>query len=323
MMKHLILLPCLCGTLLLTACSTLRPDSSTPLASEEKSAVMKRAKEPQVFGLTAYSSEQGAVFAGAFRQHQGQFDQIGFSSPMSTTTPVIPINERKAMMLIDSTAAESWVTVEAFQELRMFPLKGPNSFEKLPGHVYDKTGGFAGVLPKMVIGSVHVESPVLYIRNARGPLGALTRWEKSPYLDGILGADFLRSFQFVRISLRGREILLSATRAYPTPPNIVTVLPTVDAKGGIAVEALIDGEKSTVLLDIAGDFEVAMDAPKEPTLRQVSLGDLVFRKVQVDSTYELGLGTGAAPRIGRQLLEKYDIVINQQGREIIFELPSR
>lgn len=313
----------LAAGLLLTACGTLkRPETSTPMSTDDKASFLKRAKEPQVFGLTAYSSEEGAVFAGAFRQHKGQVSRSPFRSGSNTTTPVLAINGDKVLALIDSSAAESWITAEATIDLKLFGLIGPNPFEKQPRHVYDTIGGFAGVLPKMTIDDVHVENAVLYIRNARGPLGPLTRWEKEPYLDAVLGADFLRSFQFVRISLRGRYVVLSATDPYPTPANAIAVLPTVELQGGIAVEAVVNGEPTPMLIDIAGDFEIAMDAPESPTLRQVSLGDIVFRQTQVDSTYELGLGLQAAPRIGRQLLEKYDIVINNLGREIIFERPT-
>jgi len=302
--------------------TTPKPETSEPLGASAKSAFLKRAKSPQVFGLTAYSTDKGAVFAGAFRQHEGLVGRSVFQSGPNTTTPVISINGTKTLMLLDSTAAESWMTVEATTELNLYGLVGPNSFEKQPGHVYDTIGGFAGVLSKMTVGDMHIENAVFYIRNARGPLGPLTRWEKEPYMDGVLGADFLRSFKFIRISLRGRYIVMSATDAYPVPVNAIATLPTVDLQGGIAVEAMINGEKVPILLDIAGDFEVAMDAPETATLRQVSLGDIVFRQVQVDSAYELGLGVQAAPRIGRQLLEKYDIVINNLGREVIFELPT-
>lgn len=321
-MKHLLLLAASAGcVLMLTSCATPRSGTSAPLEASEKAALLKRAKPPQVFGLTAYASDQGAVFAGAFRQHDGHVGRTEFRSSENTTAPVIGINDDEALMLLDSTAAESWITVEAARNLKLTALAAPNPFEQIAGHVYDTVGGFAAVLPKLTVEKLHVESAILHIRNARGPLGPLTRWEREPYLDGVLGADFLRSFQFVRISLRNRYVVLSGTAAYPPSANALAVLPTVELQGGLAVEALVNGERTPVLLDIAGDFEVALDAPKENTLRQVSLGDVVFRQVQVDSAYELGLGSPAPVRIGRQLLERYDLVINKQGREVILERP--
>jgi len=308
---------------LAVSCSTPSPEASAPLESTEKESMLKRAKAPQVFGLTAYNSDQGAVFAGIFRQHENHIGRIALSSDANSTTPVIAINGGEAMMLLDSSSAESWITVEAALSQRVMPLVGPTSFEKLPRHVYDTIGGFAGVMPKMIIDDLHVENALFYIRNSRGPLDGLTRWEKKPYLDGVLGADFLTSFQFVRISLRGHYIVLSATDAYPIPGNVAATLPIVELQGGIATEVMMDGEKLQALIDIAGDFEVAMQNPAARIMRQVSLGDVVFRQVEVDSAFDLGLGTASPPRIGRQLLEKYDIVINKRGTELLLEVPPK
>jgi hypothetical protein len=34
------------------------------------------------------------------------------------------------------------------------------------------------------------------------------------------------------------------------------------------------------------------------------------------------MGTNSPPRIGRQLLERYDLVINQKGRQLLVEMPT-
>ena len=311
------------GAALLTACSTTRLQSSEMLSSQEKAGMLKRAKPPQVYGLTAYASDQGAIFAGAFRQHQGHATRIQFSSDKNSTAPVLGINGGKTLMLIDSAAAESWVTLESAVRLRVAPMAAPNSFEKLPRHVYDTVGGFAGVLSKITLEKLHVESAVLYIRNARGPLDALTRWERTPYLDGVLGSDFLRSFEFVRISLRGRYMVFSATDPYPDSGNRLAVLPLIDLQGGLAAEVMIDGEKAVAMIDIAGDYELALENPTTRRVRQLSLGDVVFRQVEVDSAFDQGFGFTSPPRIGRQLLERYDIVISDRGRQLIIERPTR
>lgn len=293
------------------------------LTSQEKSALLKRAKAPQVYGLTAYSSDQGAIFAGAFRQHQGHATRIEFSSDKNSTAPVLGINGGKTLMLIDSAAAESWITVEAAAALKVVPMAAPGSFEKTPRHVYDTIGGFAGVLPTLTLERLFVQNAVLYVRNARGPLDSLTRWEKSPYLDGVLGADFLRSFEFVRISLRGRYMVFSATDAYPDTGNRLAELPLTELQGGFATEIMINGDKVQAIIDIAGDYEIALENPPGRKVRQVSLGDVVFRQVEVDSAFDQGFGFTSPPRIGRQLLERYDLVISNRGRTLIIERPTR
>jgi len=312
------------SVLMVTSCNSLKsqPSSTTMLSQSDLAAVAKRGKEPQVFGLTAYRTEYGALFAGSYRLHKGQAGRIAFQSDPNSTTPIIAVNDQP--MMIDSSSAESWISPGANAAMGGVVLKDQYVFEKYPRHVYETVGGLAVVVPKMIIDKIHIENAVFYMRAAAGPLGMLTRWEKSSNISGILGADFLRAFQFVRISLRDRYVFLSATSAYP--PNEAAALTTVNTKdlqGGIGVDAMLDGEKASVLIDLAGDFEVAVNQPADSKMRQVSIGDAVFRQVEVISGYEIGLGTNSVPRIGRQLLEKYDLVFNNFGKQLIIELPKK
>jgi len=322
----LICLSIIGSALLVVSCSSLQsqPTSSSMLSQTEVDAVVKRGKSPQVFGLTAYGTENGALFAGAFRLHEGQAGRIDFKSDRNSTTPIIGVNDDNYLMLIDSSAAESWITPSANAGMNGVVLKDQYTFNKIPRHVYDTVGGMAVNVQKMTIDKIHVENAIFYMRAASGPLGMLTRWEKSPSLSGILGADFLRAFKFVRISLRDRYIVLSATANYP-PNNAatLTIVNTKDLQGGIGVDAMLDGEKASVMIDLAGDFELAVGQPQDSTMRQVSIGDAVFRKVDVVSGFEIGLGTNSVPRIGRQLLEKYDLVFNNFGKQLIIELPKK
>lgn len=314
-----------CGlTALLTACSMFTPaNTSETLTPGDRAAMTKRGKPPQVFGMTAYSSERGVIFASSFRQHQGHATQVDFASDGNTTTPVIGVNDDDELMLIDSSAAESWISVEAKAKMKGVVLMDPGVFEKTPSHVYDNVGGFAVVVPQFFIKKLAVESGVFYMRYATGPLGPLTRWEKSPKIDGVLGADFLRSFQFVRISLRGRNAILSATTPYPGMSQVVASVPLKNLNGGLAAEIMINEEKVVAMIDIAGDFEVALPAPEANTAKQVSIGDAVFRNVEVISGADIGLGLEPTPRIGRQLLEKFDLVLTDFGKQLVIEIPAK
>ena len=226
-------------------------------------------------------------------------------------------------MLIDSSAAESWLTFDAAVALKVTALSGPGLFERTPLHVYDQMGGFAAVIPRLNIGKLYVENAVFFVRNARGPLDGLTRWERTPYIHGVFGSDFLRSFEFVRISMRGRQAVVCGVNLYPYAESALARLPVTVVNGGIAVPCSIDGEKQEALIDIAGDFELAMENPRGGIVKQLTIGDLVFRKVEAIPAFDLGLGTNSPPRIGRQLLERYDLVFNQRGKELLFELPTR
>lgn len=307
----------------LSACRMFAPDEAPRLlTSQEKQALTKRAKTPQVFGLTVYSSPEGAVFAGAYRVHEGQTVRLEFTSDKNSTTPTI-MTEHENILLVDSSAGEGWLTVAAFEDMGGIPLKDAGLFEKTPRHVYDLNGGIAAIVPKVIFDTVHVESSIFYVRNKLGPLDLLARWEKSPPIVGVLGADFIRAFKFVRISLADRYLVLSATTEYPGTPAQVAAVPLVDKNGGLAVEAMVDGNKETIILDIAGDFEIANGAPAPGTIRQVSIGDVVFRQVESVPGAEIGLGLDPGFRIGRQLLEKYDLVFNNYGKQLILERPPR
>lgn len=329
MMNHFIrpaiFLPLVASSLVvLTSCRMFTPPStSTMLSQGEIAAMVKRGKAPQVYGLTAYRTENGVLFAGAFRLHAGQIGRTDFKSDRNSTAPIISVNDGDLLMLIDSSAAESWCSPEARAGMKGVVLKDPNIFQKSPRHVYETVPGFAVVAPTMTIDKMNVESAVFYMRAASGSLNMLNRWEKSPTINGVLGADFLRAFQFVRISLRDRYIVLSATAAYPATASTLAAVPTRDLEGGIGVDAMLEGEKTAVMIDLAGDFELALPQPAGPTMRQVSIGDVVFRQTEVVSGFELGLGTNSTPRIGRQLLEKYDLVLNNFGKQLIIELPAK
>jgi hypothetical protein len=307
---------------LTVSCAMFHRNDSAALSQSEREALIRRGKSPQVFGVTAYSSDDGAVFAGAFRLHDGQMARCAFVSDANSTAPVIDAADGEVSFLVDTSAAESWLTTESMNELKGYLLKGPSPFEKFPRHVYDRVGGMAVIIPTLIIDKVHVENAIFHMRNAHGPLDVLLRWEKSAKIDGVLGADFLRAFKFVRISLRDRYLVLSATVPYPSAPN-VTAVPLKELQGGLGVEAMVDGERMDALIDIAGDFDVALAQPGDAPIRHVSIGDAVFRQVEAISGAELGLGLDPTPRIGRQLLEKFDIVINEYGKQLILERPAK
>lgn len=309
------------AALLLTSCGTMSTKEPHMVTQAEKAQLAERGKSPQVFGLTAYSTPNGAIFAGGFRLHHGQARRIDFASDKNSTTPLVKA-EGGLQFLIDSSATESWITTEAFSKLNGVTLKESGLYEKRPQHVYDETGGLAVVIPKIIIDELHIESSVFFMRNKHGPLGVLTRWEDPSEIDGVVGADFLRAFKFVRISFKNRYVVMSATTEYPDTNNRIATIPLIKSNEGLTLEAVINGDREVVFVDIAGDFEMATDTTASETLRQVSIGDAVYRKVEAIPGREIGLGLEPQPRIGRQLLEKYDLVFNNYCEELILERPS-
>jgi len=319
---RIILAPLLVA-LLVTSCRSTAPTESTALTKAEKEALTSRAKPPQTFGIAVQSTRDGVTFAGAFRQHRNHIGNLDFREGQSGYRPVIEINDGKAALLLDTAAAESWLTVDAATQLGMMPLIGPGLFERTPRHVVDDTGGFAAVVRTVRFEQAHVENALFYVRNARGPLDALARDEDKAELDGVLGADALRAFEFVRISMKSGKMVVSGSSVYPYAENALAIIPLINVRGGLGVEALVDGDRVRAVLDLAGAFEMASPQPAIPLIRQVTLGDVVFRQVEVVDTISAGLGADSPPRIGRKLLERYDLVINQRGKQLILERPTQ
>lgn len=306
-------------------CSTPSLNVETPLAQEHRDALLKRGRPPQTYNLTLYNSDNGPVFAGANRTHPRQTATLDFVSDRNTTAPMIKVAQggsEDLVFLIDTSASDNWVSQETRQKMNGVVILSPGPIEQFAGHVYDPIGGWAVVLPKVRLGEIHVENVVAYARNAFGPIDTLSRWEKHDRLGGIIGFNLLTAFNHVTLDCRGREVFFSVDRDYqPGPRGILLTVPLKPETKVLTCEGWLDGEKADIVLDFAGDFEVVMADPPGTTVKQISIGDLVFRDVQVISAYELGLGANSPVRIGRQLLERFIVTIDNKNQRVIFEQP--
>jgi hypothetical protein len=311
------------AALIMVSCATApkQPPAPQPLTYQEKQAFAERAKEPQIFGLTPYGSARGPVFEGAFRPRLNSVGRLDFADRLRKK-PLVMLNEKGPLMLIDTASAESWLRVQTAVALGAQPLGGPQLFERRASHVPDPVGGFAVLVSALQLENARMDNAIFYTRNTRGRLQWLDRGEENLPVDGVLGADALRGFEFVRISLSGGKMIFSGASVYPYRENAMTSVPLIDVNGGLGVLCRMEGEEVEAVLDVAGDFEVSMGQPDQAVIRQLSIGDLVFRQVSNIPAAKLGLPDDSPPRIGRALLERYDLVINQHGQEILFEKPT-
>jgi hypothetical protein len=311
------------GALLVASCVTKPKLLPAPraLTAQEKQAFAARAKDPRIFGLTPYGSERGPVFDGAFRPRLNSVGRFDFAT-RDSDAPLVTLNDEGPLLLIDTSAAESWLAVEAASQLGAQPLGSPELFERRASHVPDAAGGFAIRLSAFMLENARMDNGIFYVRNLRGALRGLDRGETMVPVGGVLGADALRNFEFVRISLRGRKVVFSGSSIYPYRENALATVPLIEVGGGLGVRCVIEGEEVEAMLDVAGDFEVALGGSAGDVIRQVSIGDLVFRQVGVTPAAEAGLSADTPPRLGRGLLERYDLVINRRGGELLLEKPT-
>lgn len=312
----------------LLGCATTPKDEPTiPFSQEQTKALYAKARPPQVFGLTVYSSDNGPLFAGATRLHPGQQTERPFMGDKNSTAPLLGLNgrgEKGLPALLDTTAKDNWLTARAGKQLGVIMLSGPGPYSSQAQHVYDEIGGLAGLAQQVTLENLSAENVVFHVRAASGPLGPLSRWITQPAPEVILGTAFLRAFSSVQVDYAARMVRLSATTRYPAPASdrLVATLPLKDVQGALAVEGALDGDPMTILLDVAGDFELVMNEPPETTIRRLSLGDLVFPPgVNVVASMDQGLGTTTYPRIGRQLLSRFVVTFDFRGKVVYFERP--
>lgn len=311
--------------LLAAGCATT-PDSDliAPLTDAQRVQMAKAARVPETFGLTIYRSERGPIFAGGNRLHPGETARLPFAT-RDEPTPIVPLQPREARglrALVDTTSRDNWVTLAASAALRV-TLLGPPPFQRNAVHAFDEFGGYAGAAYRLKLDEMDIESALFNVRAATGPLGQLARGRNAPRPDLVFGSSFLRSFAFVQLDFAARQAFFSATVPYqPEADRLLVSLPMKDVQGAIAVEGAWDGEPKLFLVDTAGDFHVAASEPSEDEARQISLGDLVVRRVPVTDSQQRGLGLLENPRIGLGLLSRYRVTFDFRKKLIHFERPD-
>lgn len=314
----------ICLVLLGGGCATTTNEIK-PLTDNQLRGIFAQAKDVRNFWITVYVSGNKTVqFAGANRLHPEHVAELDFVESSSTAPMITADNGREETIiaLIDTTTTRNWLDLPTFERVRATPL-GPPAYDYTPKHVNDDTPGYACVMTKLRFDQLHVENALLHFRAATGPLGTLARGEDHPAPDAILGGDFIKAFAFVQIDYPNHAVILSATMDYsPEGANLIAALTLKEVDGAFATEGAIDGEKKVLILDSAGEFEVSMDNPSSDKLKQVSVGDLVFRNVSVVDSKSQSLGLLSHPRIGRQLLSKFNITFAPKKKLVYFERPG-
>lgn len=312
----------------LVGCTSPNDVQIVPFSQEQIKALYGKARPPQAFGLTVYSSDAGPFFAGAGRVHQGDVARCPFLGSRDSTAPLVAMDGRGELdlvALIDTTSKDNWLTAPAGAQLGITMLAGPGPYQNVAAHVYDEIGGGAGLVQKVKLEESHMENVVFYMRAASGPLGPAARWLEKPAPSVVLGSTFLRSYSFVQLDYPLRSAVFAATARLPPPAatTLVAILTMKDAFGAVAVEGALDGDPVTVLIDTAGDFELVLNEPPEATIRRFSIGDLVFPPdVKVVSSLDQGLGPTTYPRIGRRLLSRYKVSFDFRNKRVYFERPA-
>lgn len=296
--------------LLSAGCKTTE---TKPVTWKEQSAYMAKVKDPRRYGYNIYQTPAGLEYRDGSRLHPNQTRIL----EMAAKEPVRPVVTLRGKIgqgtpfLFDFTAAHCWMEFELAQSLGAVPVsEGGAQLVKMPNEEFPFC---LSVVPTLRLGQVFMENALVYVRMANGPLGPLARGIEKPEIKGVAGWDLLRKFAQIHLDYAGKRIVLSTTEtAYvPNPALLVAKVPLVKHAGACAVRGTVDGKAGVILIDPAGDFEVATDGAAG--VFSVQLGDgLIFSApVVADSP--------GGTRIGAKLLQNYTVTVCPPAGVVYFE----
>jgi hypothetical protein len=316
---------------LLAGCVSV--ETVAPVADEvrlcttaEIEALLKQSRDPRTYAVTVYQNEEArTVFVNANRVFPGQQAILYFVSPREVPLPLVEakvgMGGPATAVLFDTSSRESWTGYDEIAAFGLVPLGAPG-FDQMPSHVVDSLHSYLCLLPSLVLDQVRMDTVLVYARAAHGPLWPLNRASAARECRLVLGTLALQNFSHVQWDFPGRTMMLSSGEAYePKEEDVLAVLPLLPGDGPLTVEGQIDGRQQSIILDLAGDFELAMEKPPSGLVGQASLGDLVFRQVRALTSAELGLGSPATARIGARLLADYRVTLDNRRRVVYIERP--
>lgn len=326
---------CLAAALLGAAgCTTPGPLEQTPVGQDELDAFLASGRDARNYGITIYDGPAGTRFEFANRVHLGRSAQLPFVSPKGSTRPVVRAETPLAdpfPVLLDSSARQNWATMAALKGLVYRPFAPPSG--EYPDHVAADIPGYAGIGNKLIFERLHVENPVFCVAPARGGLGPLARAARDPgaapkaakaadlaarRMPVVAGAALLRSFAFLRFDFPARTVGLSTSGTYKPAAAVLASLPLRDWKGRPAVQATLGGRPLTVVIDTAGDFDLALP-PGIPVDGPLVLGPLVLEDLRPAAHAELGLPADFPARLGRGVLARFAVTLDYKQQRVWFE----
>ena len=306
-------------------CRTRMASEARPLTKQELRGLFARAQDPRRSWITVHRADSGLTFTGQNRMHKSQLAGLRFESREHPEAPVIYIRtsrKRKFTALFDTTSARSWLTPDAFAAMNGAPL-GPPAYRLPARHIAEEEVGYAGVVNKVLFDKLNMDNALFCAWDKAGPMGPLARGIRQPRIDCVIGLDMIQSFHHVQIDYPLRTVYLSAGSGYAPDENLlVASVPYHEIAGALAVHGKINGEPATILVDTAGDFVFAADEEAFTTVRQLDIGNLVFRNVEADDPEDYDVGLRRYPRIGRKLLQRFRVTIDSEAKIIHFEKPD-
>lgn len=287
-----------------------------PVPWKKQSAYLSKVRDPRIYGFGIYQTPSGVEYRGGSRMHPNQ----GAAMPMKADEPLRPVvmlRECYGMsspVLLDFSTSTSWLEFDLADKLGATPVgEREAQLIKVPG---DEFAGSPSTVPSMRFKQLCIELPLVYVRMATGPLGPQARGIEKPELKGVLGWEMLRKFEQIQLDYNKKQVLLSTAKAAyaPDPSQVIARIPLVKYAGACAVRGAVNGKESMILIDPAGDFEVATDGAVPVASMQLD-ADVLFSSPAV-------VKSPGGTRIGAQLLRNYRVTICPQAGMVYLEKPD-
>jgi hypothetical protein len=316
--RHLVLLALvLLGGVLRTPAD--KPDEFL-MPRMQQNTYLSHAVDPIQFGFTSEQTTNGLSLVHARATlAPNQTARIHLSGGQ---IPVVRVRGRSQRMktaaLLDTSMPVSWMEFSISQKFAADFLGTED--HKIQYHGTYNIGdasAYAAVVPAIHIESVRIGNAPLFVRMAIGSIGPLARGITSPDIGLVIGYDLLQELEYIQFNSQSQLLQLSSTTPYtPDPEWLMTEAKIVAVKNqGLAVEGAILGQPTPIVLDFAGDYHFSRGDVKVSVTKQISLGDVVFRKVPtlILPTYD------APPRAGRRMLDEYIVTVCPKKGVVYFE----
>lgn len=298
--------------LMVTAgCKTTELTETTPISWEQQQAYLSRVRDPRIFGLGIYDTPAGPQIRGGGRLHPAQAEVL----PMRVDESLLPVVNLHGNfgvqwpVLLDCTASSSWIEFNTAQKIGARPV-GEQARPLLLKRPGESVVSCLSLIPSLRLGQLFVENQLIYVQLANGPLGSLARGIEDPVLKGVIGWDVLKNMEQIQFLYSVGKIVLRTTDVYAPNPNLLEAeLELVQHAGACAVRGTVNGKAGLILLDPAGDFEVAANG----TVSSLKLGPNLTL-----SDPEVTLEPGSV-RVGLRLLQKYRVTICPKAGKVYLE----
>ena len=312
-MKKRIFFMLISVLLMMAGCKMTEPEQTTPISWEEQQAYLKKVRDPRVFGLGIYQTPSGVEIRGGGRLHPAQAEAL----PMLVEEPFRPVVNMYGNfgvqwpVLLDCASSASLMEFNTARKAGALAV-GEQREPKLVTRPGDAVPSCLSLLPSLRLGQLFVENPLVYVRLANGPLGPAARDIEEPVVRGVVGWDVLQKMEQIQFLYSIGHVVAKTSEAYePNPALVVAELPLVKHAGVCAVRGTVDGKEGVVLIDPAGDFEVATSSGGGISILQ--LGENLSFSNPVVSVLP------GEVRLGARLLQNYRITICPQAETIYFE----